>query len=330
MTFWIGLGLLVITMVVSFSQISLARYYAIRDHKNDVAMFGGAVRLLLWEPNEALIILRYKRVSEIIQGGTGGTKFIYPIRGEELKARVPITFRMLTWEDPAILTRESIQVRMKVAVWWKVGDLAKYVFNIDPALHVGELHEQVGILEAAEAWLHTLTESTLRTLASNSSVALLVSTKATSYLHVQPDDRTQHPTPSIDSPSSLGADLSRELQTKAGEYGLAIQRVEIQEIGLSKEIQEAINSVWKASLLPAQTEQEVRARQIALKGAADVLGIDTVRMNEVLKNFQGSSFLTFPAFLDTLMSQLAPSPANAPKLTSDRRAALPAAEKSGS
>jgi len=267
-------------------------------------MFGGAVRLILWEPNEGLVLLKYKRISEIVPGGSGGTKFIYPIRGEELRARVPVTFRMLTWEDPAILTRESIQVRMKVAVWWKVGDLPKYVFSIDPSLHVDGAHQNVGLLEAAEVWLKTLTESTLRTLASHSSVALLVSTKATSYLHVQPDDRGDPATFAVESPDSLGADLSRELQIKSAEYGLAIQRVEIQEIGLSKEIQEAINKVWKASLLPAQTEQEVRARQIELEGAARVLGLDTVRMNEVLKNFQGSNFLTFPAFLDSFMSQL--------------------------
>jgi regulator of protease activity HflC (stomatin/prohibitin superfamily) len=302
-TFIIVCLALVIAGIV-FARVGLARYFAIRDHQNDVVMFGGAVRLLLWEPNEGLVILRYKRVSEIIQGGTGGTKFIYPIKGEELKARIPTTFRMLTWEDPAILTRESIQVRMKVAVWWRVGDLKKYVFSIDPDMHSAGVHKQVGILEAAEVWLKTLTESTLRTLASHSSVALLVSTKATSYLHVQPDDRGVRPNLAVESPDSLAADLSRELQLKTAEYGLGIQRVEIQEIGLSKEIQEAINKVWKASLLPAQSEQEVRARQIELQGAAAVLGIDTVRMNEVLKNFQGSTFLTFPAFLDSFMSQL--------------------------
>jgi regulator of protease activity HflC (stomatin/prohibitin superfamily) len=230
---------------------------------------------------------------------------------------------MLTWDDPAILTRESIQVSMKVAVWWKVSDLSKYLFSIDPAISVDGSHQQVGILEAAEVWLRTLTESTLRTLASHSSVALLVSTKATSYLHVQPDDRADRKSYAVESPDSLGADLGRELQVKAAEYGLGIQRVEIQEIGLSKEIQDAINKVWKASLLPAQTEQEVRARQIELEGAASVLGIDTVRMNEVMKNFSGSSFMTFPAFLDSFMSQLTPQAQGSARLPSRERESLP-------
>src|SRR5204863_1104096 len=110
-------ALLTFIACIIFARIGLARYFAIRDHQNDVVMFGGAVRLLLWEPNEGLVILKYKKVSDIIQGGSGGTRFIYPIKGEELRARIPTTFRMLTWEDPAILTRESIQVRMKVAVW---------------------------------------------------------------------------------------------------------------------------------------------------------------------------------------------------------------------
>lgn len=295
--------LLMVIAVIVAARIALARYFAIRDHKADVPMFGGAVRLILWEQSDGLILLRYKRVSEVIQGD-GGTRFIFPIRGEEVRARVSLRYRMLTWEDPAVLTRESIQVHIKVALWWKVADLEKYVFNIDPEIHVEDADQKVGILGAAEEWLKLLTESTLRTLVSRTSVALLVSANASHYLHVDPGRNDLPNATGVASADVLAGDLAKGLEPKALEYGLTIQRLEIQDIGLANEIQEAVNRVWKASLLPAQTEQEMKARQIELQRAAEVLGIDAVVMNEVLKNFQGASFLNFPQFLETFMSSL--------------------------
>lgn len=318
-----ALFVVVVGLIVA-SRIGLARYYAIRDHKTDVPMFGGAVRLILWEQSEGLILLRYKRVSGVLQSG-GGTRFIFPIRGEELRARVSLRYRMLTWEDPAVLTRESIQVHIKVALWWKVADLEKYVFNIDPEIHVENAEQNIGILGAAEEWLKLLTESTLRTLVSRTSVALLVSANASHYLHVDSGrDEAAASSLNVASADVVAGELAKLLEPKATEYGLAIQRVEIQDIGLASEIQEAVNRVWKASLLPAQTEQEMRARQIELQRAAEVLGVDAVVMNEVLKNFQGASFLNFPAFLENLMSSLGTKVASSkPELGAQSRPSLP-------
>jgi regulator of protease activity HflC (stomatin/prohibitin superfamily) len=304
---FIGLALVALAIVSGWIWVtlSLARYRAIRDGQKNLSMFGGKVRLVLWEQNEGLIFLKYKRVSDVVSGG-GGTRFISPLRGEELRARVPLTLRLLTWEDKAIPTHESIQVAMKVAVWWRVEDLKKYVFNIDSGIHVGQSHENVGVLEAAEAWLKTLTESTLRMLVSEASVASLISSRAVDYLQ-SPSRLTSQSGPAAigsGTPEALTADLARGLSAKAADYGLEVQRVEIQSIRLAPEIQEAIDRVWKASLLPAQSEGEARARQIELQAAAAVLGVDTVALNEVMKNFQGSSFFGMPAFLESLFSRV--------------------------
>ncbi len=69
-------GLPVIVGAYVWSRISLARYQAIRDHKRDVVMFAGMVRLIVWEPNEGLVLLRYKRIADVIQGAGGGMRFI--------------------------------------------------------------------------------------------------------------------------------------------------------------------------------------------------------------------------------------------------------------
>jgi len=313
----IALGVLVVIAVSVTWRLSLVRYQAIRDRKKEVSMFGGLVKLLLWEPNEGLVILRNKSISDVIAGHGGGTRFIFPIKGDELRARIPLAFRMLTWEDQEVLTRESIQVRVKVALWWKVSDLPKYIFNIDTSVHVEDSHQNVGLLEAAEMWLRTLTESSLRTLVSQANVALLISSQATSYLHVgaapqRETGATPHPAPG--TPESLAHDLQAELAKQTADYGLEIQRVVVQEIGLSPEIQQAIDKVWKASLLPAQSEQEARARQIELQAVAQVLGVDTVGLNELLKNFQGSTFYAWPAFLESLFGKVARKTDAAPSL----------------
>jgi regulator of protease activity HflC (stomatin/prohibitin superfamily) len=210
---------------------------------------------------------------------------------------------LITWNDTDILTRESIQVMLKVAVWWRVADLKKYVFTIDTRVNVDNSRLEMGPLGAAEEWLQTLTESSIRTLVSQMSVALLVSAKPTSYLHVDSHCTTESST-ARGASQVLAHDLQIDLENKAQDYGIEVQRVEIQEIGLSDEIQAAIDRVWKASLLPAQTEQEAKARQIELQAVANVLGVDTVALNEIMKNFQGSSFMGVPAFIETLMGRV--------------------------
>lgn len=310
------------------SIVLLARFRAIRDHQREVSLFGGTMKLILWEPNEGLVFLRNKAISDVVAGGVGGTRFISPLRGDELCARVPLTLRMLPWEDKAIPTHESIQVAMKVAVWWRVSDLAKYVFNIDSGVRLGDTQTEVGVLEAAEAWLKTLTESTLRLLVSEASVASLISSRAVGYL--QSPSRVagsvQNDVPLSGTPELLTSDLTLRLARKTSDYGLEIQRVEIQSIRLSPEIQESIDRVWKASLLPAQTEGEARARQIELQAAASVLGVDTVALNEVLKNFKGSSFVGVPAFLGELFGKVAEKTAAARSLQEPSKAldSLPA------
>ena len=301
--FIVFLVILCILSLIVFSQVSLARYHAIRDRKNNVVLFGGAVRLLSWEQNEGLVLLKYKRVSDVIVGEGGGMRFIYPIRGEELRARIPLTLRLITWHDTDILTRESIQVMLKVAVWWQVADLKKYVFTIDTSVSVDNSRLEMGPLGAAEEWLQTLTESSIRTLVSQVSVALLVSAKPMSYLHVDSHNPAE-PSTAQGATQVLAHDLQIDLHNKAQDYGIEVQRVEIQEIGLSDEIQAAIDRVWKATLLPAQTEQEAKARQIELQSVANVLGVDTVALNEIMKNFQGSSFLGVPSFLENLLGRV--------------------------
>ena len=321
-----GYGLAGLIALIALSlprlRIEFAKGAAIRAGKKEVPMFWGQLRLLLWEPNEGLVILKNKQISQVIPAGDvpldsqGGMKVIYPFNGEELRARIPLALRMMTWKDPNALTRESIQVSVEVSIWWKVRDLSAYVFNINRGVHVEQTRQELGLVEAAEAWLKTLTESTLRTLVSQASVAFIVSSKATSYLQVAnrpdlsapPTSASKAGAPEAGTPEAIADHLRQELSLKVKEYGIDIQRVEIQAVSLAKEIQDAIDRVWQASLLPARTEHEARAKAIELKAIADVIGINATAMNELLKNFQGSNFYGPVPFLDNIFDGLGKSP----------------------
>jgi len=74
--------------------------------------------------------------------------------------------------------------------------------------------------------------------------------------------------------------------------------------------------VFIASLEPARTEQEARAQQIRLRAAASVLGVETVALTEVLKNFKGNSYIGgMPRFIEALFANLGQrTPEAAPRL----------------
>ncbi|HEX5152562.1 MAG TPA: SPFH domain-containing protein [Parafilimonas sp.] len=292
-----------------FIPFLFAKYNAVNQQQTEIDLLWGWVKLVLWQPNEGVVILRNKNVLFTDEQGKGGIKYIFPIRGEELRAKVLLTTRLLTWEDDKILTRESLQIHMRVAVWWNVSDILKYVFDIDRPAQFNETRSEINLLKSSEAWLKTLTEGTIRVLASKASATQLITTATTGYLNVHHNgDGNQVDTAaSVQSISeTIALQLREELNRKLKSYGIGVNRVEIQAIRLSAEVQQAIDNVWLAHLKPVQTEQEARARKIELEALASVLGTDAVALNELLKNFEGSNFSFFqpPAFLQTMFGMI--------------------------
>ena len=139
---------LIVVMVVAFVlaavgvsltfQLFAAKQRAIAG--KSVPLLFGFARLITWEQNEGLILLRDKRIAELIYGpkSGGGLRIIYPVLGEELRAQVPLTLQLTWFKDERVLTRESIQLAVKVALWWEVHDLEAYFYRIDREVHAGE------------------------------------------------------------------------------------------------------------------------------------------------------------------------------------------------
>jgi hypothetical protein len=103
--------------------------------------------------------------------------------------------------------------------------------------------------------------------------------------------------------------LGQAIQPKVSEYGLEINRIEIQELRLPKDIQEAIDRVASAMLLPARTEQEVHAKEMELKMLARVLGGEAAALNQIVSNFRGAAVIGgLPEMLGNLIAEAAKTP----------------------
>ncbi|MDB5306723.1 MAG: hypothetical protein JWO38_925 [Gemmataceae bacterium] len=281
------------------AHLGVAKHRAITGHP--VTLFFGLARLVTWEQNEGLIFLRDKRIAEQIYGpiSGGGLRIIYPLLGEELRGRVPLTLQLTWFRDERVLTRESVQLTIKVALWWQVCDLQRYFYQIDSEVHAIRDTGMIpaagvataasptprGHLGIAEIWVQTLAETCLRTLISGTSTFLIVSKRAASCLHVEDDaggrPKTDDPTPA--TPDVIAGKLKAELEPRLTDYGMGVDRVEIQEVQLPPKIQEAVDAVWIASTHPAKSKFEAEAQRNRLQVLCDLLGREAVGVSEIMK-----------------------------------------------
>lgn len=295
MTLWVAvicLALLVGIPIMILLRVNLSTYFAIRNDLKEVEMFAGMIKLILWEPNEGLIVLKNKQVSEVINEEGGGRKYIYPIFGEELWARVSLAQHMLTWEDKNVLTGESLQLRIKAAIWWQIEDVNKYVFKISH-LDTVSRYQKSALQHTTDKWLQTLTESTLRAMASEMNVASLILPNAGEQREINPRDLI---------PDAFVTRLRTTIAEKAEEYGIQIHRAEIQEVSLPEDVQQAIRDTWTAKLRPLQSESEARAKQIEIEALIQTLGRKDAADLQKLQAMQGSSFFGMSPLIGSMLT----------------------------
>lgn len=311
---------------------------AVRSGKGEVDIFFGLVKLILWQPNEGIILLKNKSITYVDENPMdgGGIKFLYPILGEEVALRVPLTIRPVVFTDD-VLTRDYIELSARMSLWWQLRDLEKYYLLVSREVHSatdkgghGVSHVSAGLnpeLEAAERWLTLTTEAETRRLFSHASTGLLVANQITAQLPltqthapsvlpgaegaepIKSDSALRATPPHVPStqPSAtdlLANDLHVTLNKKVSQYGLGIQRVELQEVRLPPELHAAAVDACKALFAPTKAEREASARQIMLQAEAGVLGQETVALREVLQNAPRMSFLGVPDFLQTLFAKI--------------------------
>jgi regulator of protease activity HflC (stomatin/prohibitin superfamily) len=329
-TFWILVFLLIVAGLVVLTQYWMPRTAAFRDSKNRVRIWFGQAEIVLWNPGQTFAFLRNKRLVEV-GSGDGGFRTVAAMRNEEAIGPISLQTALFTWNDENILTRDGQPLKMSIGVWWKVANVEKYVFNIynenqesqaitQPYVATNyavgprqvaatqpksgaSRFDSLSLHTIADRWLRVMTESTVRSRVNRLAVADVVSAQAMEFLQsVSPQNN--EPTENVSVFESVLADVRREIQSKASEFGLSVDQLEVQHVYLPKVIQDAINETRIAFLAPIKGERESEAIRINLEKLASVLGKDNVALNQIMSNFKNSTFLTPMPIMQPLMDKI--------------------------
>ncbi len=320
--------LLIVGCFISFTSAKARAIQQRWRDWRDVKIFFGLARLVLWEANEGLLLLKNKRVCDVIYGQSrgGGTAIIYPVLGEEVRVKIPLTFRPCEFSDFRVLSGDGIHLQIRLTFWWRILDergLETFYLVVDREIHKATdtdaeqvltpeaprldglsqrvaRHELGSEHHAAEIWIRKIVESCTRNLVSrttaNRALAQLTGTRPDSSCPLYPE-----------APDLLSADLHKMVQSEIERYGFYVDRVAIQDVQLPSDLQNEIHQLYQAKFIPArsQLEAEKRYNEIkrSLEASRDVIGVDATAIKEILESVRNNFlFGGLPPQLEALLA----------------------------
>ena len=272
-----------------------AKYRAFRTGTKRSPFWFGNAEWVFWEPGETVVLLEHKQLIPM-KDPRGGYCAISSWRGQEYKGRVSYKTQFSTWTSDPILTSDGLAVNLKLGVWWKIVEAQQYVSAISSEYHEGTEHHSENLTEAAEVWIQKLTAGTLREEVNKLPAEKLISPYVQAYLQVRrgPEGELLSTSREIPNFSEQLGEAQKHLHEKLVPYGIAIERLEVQELVLPHVYQEKLERVRVAFLEPSESRALTDAQVIALKGLESVLGPETVRLIEVLKHVDMSNMAANP------------------------------------
>jgi regulator of protease activity HflC (stomatin/prohibitin superfamily) len=311
--------LLVIAAGTYFFLYALPRTKAYQMGSGKMPVLLGFGEIVFWEPGYTFVFLRKKKFVEF-GDSAGDIKTIFGLLGQKAIGPISLKTELMVWKDDGVLTRDAQQIELQVALWWRIADPRLFLSKVSGEVKIGGDFNHMKVQEAATVWFDALTESVARQTVNQMGVAEIISFTATDFLQGEPKQIAG--AASQEGFEGLVRRIAPDLAQKAGAYGLQVERVEIQNVKLSPDIQKAIDETRKAFLLPIRSTQEAEAQKITWQKAAEVLGSENVALNELLKNFRGSNFIGTPQFLQNLMGGLDSRTTRAANQQSTERAKL--------
>ena len=333
-----GIVILALIPLLAVAYLMMVKGRALREHKREVDLFAGLVKLILWDPTEGILLLRNKQIDFVDDNcrDGGGLRFLYPPFGQELGLRVPLTLQTVEFEDTNVYTRDSIPLFMRVMIWWRIKDLREYYLSVSQEVHQlndrrshseggtegrGAKNSAAAQLEAAELWVAMTAEEEARAFVSGISTSLLVADQIMADLpreisepdtdeivpdfgHDQPRDRTDMYQTAT---NLLTERLHPRLREKLLPRGIEVDRVALQEVRLPEEIHQQAIEAAKAWYALIEARRQGRGEAARLQELANVIGSEAVGKSEMLKNLQGMTLYQLPRFLDDLFAQRAGS-----------------------
>ena len=322
--------LLIIVGIICLTQYWMPRTAAFRDSKSRVRIWFGQGEIVLWNPGQTFAFLKNKKLEQV-GSGDGGFRTVYAMKNEEAIGPIPLQTALFTWNDENVLTRDGQPLRMSIGVWWKVSNVEKYVFKIynesqqirtvaqpyvsanyamSPTQVAANLpkagaarFDSTTLHDVADQWLRVMTESSVRSRVNRLAVADVVSAQAMEFLQTSGSNDAA-PSDGRSIFESVLSDVRNEIQTKASEFGLSVDQLEVQHVYLPPVIQDAINETRIAFLAPIKGERESEAVRISLEKLVSVLGRDNVALNQIMSNLKNANFITPLPIMQPLMDKM--------------------------
>ncbi|MGD0345132.1 MAG: SPFH domain-containing protein [Terracidiphilus sp.] len=262
-----------------------AKFRAFRLGLKRSPFWGGNAEWIFWDPGETVVLLEQKKLVPM-KDRDGGYRTISAWKGQEYKGRISYKTQFSTWRSDPIITSDGLAVSLGVGIWWRIVDAGLYVSRIAADYHEGDHHTGENLAEAAEFWIKKLAAGTLREEVNQLPAEKLISPYVEAYLQVNSGSNDGLPFEQKRVPNfsdQLGK-AQDELKKKTIEYGIEIERLEVQELILPPVYQQKLEAVRIAFLEPTQAAALTKAQVIALEGLAGVIGKEKVGLIEVLKH----------------------------------------------
>ncbi len=313
----VALAVVALGAVVVFRNSPVyAKYSAIREGKLRKRYWWGAKELILWEPGEAVVLLKDKKLVAV-SDPTGGVTSISAWAGEEYKGRISYKTQLMQYASEPIYTSDGVEVRLDLGIWWRIHNPGKYIYRIATDYHVndrhfgeprdysddprGEKYYDRKLMETAEKWIRLLASSTLREYICEMPVAKLISPAVQAYIDFYFQPPSGAPASPPGEPAGQGHQMPARLEgaraalnEKTMDYGISIEKLEVNKLDLPEKLQEKLAAVRVSFLEPRQAEAVSEAETIgmrrlneaqlnALRELADIIGQDNVAKIEFIK-----------------------------------------------
>lgn len=293
-------GVLVVLGITAWILVMLYLKYAVylaARRGGTMPILGGLACVVVWEASEALLVLKYKKPYEVIQG-EGRHRLIYTCFGEEVAYRESLTHRRLSCRNDHVLSSEGIPLAIELAVHWRITDLLYYYYKLEDGDEKGSKRQK------AEGLINDILQSTLRDIIAQESFTIAV----TSKLPLQLRTVLQLPAQSSESISEerVSQRLQEGVREKLAKFGIEVSELEILACDPPKEITDAIREFHNSTLYPLLAEQRAAAKKIELQGEMAVFeeAFGTPAAYVLLKAFEGVTTIVGTSSLETLIEAI--------------------------
>lgn len=247
---------LVLWFLISFK---FATFRAANRRMQDVPFFFGIFQMVFWDNTEGIVIQRNGRITRVFNDCRGGRSVISRFAGDIVRCRLPTGLRLYKWENSNVLTRDSINLRFRLALDWKIGSIDSYL----------DTHHKS---QSSEAWIDSILEGELRGLVADIGTSSLIDQPG----FVRQDGLDQ-PSPEQVSKrlrEALTNPLTLAVSARMKKMGLLLEHLEIQEVGFEESIQKAIDAVWTAQAKPYVGRIEGLAEAEKVKALVEQVGVE--------------------------------------------------------